>query len=153
MRKFNDWVGNYENYIIGTYQTNMGMTTVEGRERWEATKRVLEKKFLDGLEKGDTIEELINPDHPKYLWKSVGGINNHIPTWEIEQNEVKNFMQLNKNIVNKNKEFIDTYGPPPFNPRKFNTIEQWKSSDEYQNWLNDVEKQKKWKEWLDQQAK
>ena len=62
-------------------------------------------------------------------------------------------MQLNKNIVDKNKEFIDTYGPPPFNPRKFNTIDQWKSSDEYQNWLNDVEKQKKWKEWLDQQAK
>ena len=153
MRKFNDWVGNYENYIIGTYQSNMGMTTVAGRERWEATKRLLEKKFLDGLEKGDTIEELINPDHPKYLWKSVGGINNHIPSWEIEQNEVKNFMQLNKNIVNKNKEFIDTYGPPPFNPRKFNTIEQWKSSDEYQNWLNDVEKQKKWKEWLDKQAK
>ena len=87
---------------------------------------------------------MLNPDSDKYIWNLIGGLKSHIPSKELQRKETLEVMNVFKGETSVVRE---DFRPPILNPRKYFTWEDYVNSEEYQNWLKDKEKQKKYKDW------
>ena len=67
-----------------------------------------------------------------------------MPSLELQIRETK---EVITSIKGKTVTEREDFRPPELNPRKYFTWEAWENSKEWQDWLNDKEKQKKHKEW------
>ena len=110
----------------------------------------MQDTFNAEIKKGTPVNDLLNKDSDKYIWKLIGGLNRHIPSTELQKKEILEAAAIAKGETVTTRE---DFRPPEVNPRKHFTWEAFINSKEYQNWLNDEEKQKKYKEWKLKQKK
>jgi len=151
-RQFNDFLtrNNFEDVILGAYAAASPIPNHLAYERWQSTFILLQDTFNEEVKKGTPVNDLLNKDSDKYIWKLIGGLNSHIPTSELQKKEILEAADI---LEGKTVTEREDFRPPVLNPRKYFTWTDWENSEEYQNWLNDKEKQKKFKEWKLKQKK
>jgi len=151
-RQFNDFLtrNNFAEVILGSYAAASPIPNHLAYERWQSTFILLQDTFNAEIKKGTPVNDLLNKDSDKYIWKLIGGLNRHIPSTELQKKEILEAAAIAKGETVTARE---DFRPPEVNPRKHFTWEAFINSKEYQNWLNDEEKQKKYKEWKLKQKK
>ena len=151
-RQFNDFLtrNNFEEVILGSQAATGIIPNHLAKERWQSTFILLQDTFNQEIKNGTSVKDLLNPDSDKYIWNLIGGLKSHIPSKELQTKETLEVMNVFKGETSAVRE---DFRPPVLNPRKYFTWEEFKNSEEYQNWLNDKEKQKKYKEWKLKQKK
>ena len=120
------------------------MPNILAQNRWQSTFILLQDTFNAEIKKGTTLKELLNPDSDKYIWNLIGGLKSHMPSLELQMRETLEILTTTEGKTVTERE---DFRPPELNPRKYFTWEDFVNSKEYQNWLNDKEKQKKYKDW------
>lgn len=145
-RKFNNFLtrNNFEDVILGYMAAASPIPNHLAYERWQSTFILLQDTFDEEIKKGTPVNDLLNKDKDKYIWNLIGGLNSHIPTYELQTKELLESAAISQGTTVTKREY---FMPPAINPRKYFTWEDWANSEEWQNWLNDKEKQKKYKEW------
>ena len=151
-RQFNDFLtrNNFEEVILGTEAAAGIVPNHLARERWQSTFILLQDTFNQEIKNGTSVKDLLNPDSDKYIWNLIGGLKSHIPSKELQTKETLEVMNIFKGETSAVRE---DFRPPVLNPRKYFTWEDYVNSEEYQNWLKDKEKQKKYKDWKLKQKK
>jgi len=151
-RQFNDFLtrNNFEEVILGTEAAAGIVPNHLARERWQSTFILLQDTFNQEIKNGTSVKDLLNPDSDKYIWNLIGGLKSHIPSKELQTKETLEVMNVFKGETSVVRE---DFRPPILNPRKYFTWEDYVNSEEYQNWLKDKEKQKKYKDWKLKQKK
>ena len=151
-RQFNDFLtrNNFAEVILGSYAAASPIPNHLAYERWQSTFILLQDTFNAEIKKGTPVNDLLNKDSDKYIWKLIGGLNSHIPSTELQKKEILEAAAIAEGETVTVRE---DFRPPELNPRKHFTWEEFINSEEYQNWLNDEEKQKKYKEWKLKQKK
>ena len=151
-RQFNDFLtrNNFAEVILGSYAATSPIPNHLAYERWQSTFILLQDTFNAEIKKGTPVNDLLNKDSDKYIWKLIGGLNSHIPSTELQKKEILEAAAIAEGETVTVRE---DFRPPELNPRKHFTWEEFINSEEYQNWLNDEEKQKKYKEWKLKQKK
>ena len=151
-RQFNDFLtrNNFAEVILGSYAATGPTPNHLAHERWQSTFILLQDTFNEEIKKGTPVNDLLNKDSDKYIWKLIGGLNSHIPSTELQKKEILEAAAIAEGETVTVRE---DFRPPELNPRKHFTWEEFINSEEYQNWLNDEEKQKKYKEWKLKQKK
>ena len=145
-RQFNDFLtrNNFEEVILGAEAAAGIVPNHLARERWQSTFILLQDTFNQEIKNGTSVKDLLNPDSDKYIWNLIGGLKSHIPSKELQRKETLEVMNVFKGETSAVRE---EFRPPILNPRKYFTWEDYVNSEEYQNWLKDKEKQKKYKDW------
>ena len=151
-RQFNDFLtrNNFEEVILGAEAAAGIVPNHLARERWQSTFILLQDTFNQEIKNGTSVKDLLNPDSDKYIWNLIGGLKSHIPSKELQTKETLEVMNIFKGETSAVRE---DFRPPVLNPRKYFTWEDYVNSEEYQNWLKDKEKQKKYKDWKLKQKK
>ena len=151
-RQFNDFLtrNNFEEVILGAEAAAGIVPNHLARERWQSTFILLQDTFNQEIKNGTSVKDLLNPDSDKYIWNLIGGLKSHIPSKELQTKETLEVMNVFKGETSAVRE---DFRPPILNPRKYFTWEDYVNSEEYQNWLKDKEKQKKYKDWKLKQKK
>ena len=151
-RQFNDFLtrNNFAEVILGSYAAASPIPNHLAYERWQSTFILLQDTFNAEIKKGTSVNDLLNKDSDKYIWNLIGGLNSHIPSTELQKKEILEAAAIAEGETVMVRE---DFRPPELNPRKHFTWEEFINSEEYQNWLNDEEKQKKYKEWKLKQKK
>ena len=151
-RQFNDFLtrNNFEEVILGAEAAASIVPNHLARERWQSTFILLQDTFNQEIKNGTSVKDLLNPDSDKYIWNLIGGLKSHIPSKELQTKETLEVMNIFKGETSAVRE---DFRPPVLNPRKYFTWEDYVNSEEYQNWLKDKEKQKKYKDWKLKQKK
>jgi hypothetical protein len=151
-RQFNDFLtrNNFEEVILGAEAAAGIVPNHLARERWQSTFILLQDTFNQEIKNGTSVKDLLNPDSDKYIWNLIGGLKSHIPSKELQTKETLEVMNVFKGETSVVRE---DFRPPILNPRKYFTWEDYVNSEEYQNWLKDKEKQKKYKDWKLKQKK
>jgi hypothetical protein len=151
-RQFNDFLtrNNFAEVILGSYAAASPIPNHLAYERWQSTFILLQDTFNAEIKKGTSVNDLLNKDSDKYIWNLIGGLNSHIPSTELQKKEILEAAAIAEGETVTVRE---DFRPPELNPRKHFTWEEFINSEEYQNWLNDEEKQKKYKEWKLKQKK
>ena len=151
-RQFNDFLtrNNFEDIILGSQAAAAIVPNYLAYERWQSTFILLQDTFNEEIKKGTSVQDLLNPDSDKYIWNLIGGLKRHIPSLELQTKEMLKAIDVQMGEISVVRE---DFRPPVLNPRKYFTWTDWENSEEYQNWLNDKEKQKKFKEWKLKQKK
>ena len=151
-RQFNDFLtrNNFEEIILGAEAAAGIVPNHLARERWQSTFILLQDTFNQEIKNGTSVKDLLNPDSDKYIWNLIGGLKSHIPSKELQTKETLEVMNVFKGETSAVRE---DFRPPILNPRKYFTWEDYVNSEEYQNWLKDKEKQKKYKDWKLKQKK
>ena len=151
-RQFNDFLtrNNFEEVILGAEAATGIIPNHLAKERWQSTFILLQDTFNQEIKNGTSVKDLLNPDSDKYIWNLIGGLKSHIPSKELQTKETLEVMNVFKGETSVVRE---DFRPPILNPRKYFTWEDYVNSEEYQNWLKDKEKQKKYKDWKLKQKK
>jgi hypothetical protein len=151
-RQFNDFLtrNNFEEVILGSQAAAGIVPNHLAKERWQSTFILLQDTFNQEIKNGTSVQDLLNPDSDKYIWNLIGGLKSHIPSQELQSKEMLEVMNIFKG---ETSEVREDFRPPVLNPRKYFTWEDYVNSEEYQNWLKDEEKQKKYKDWKLKQKK
>ena len=151
-RQFNDFLtrNNFEEVILGAEAATGIIPNHLAKERWQSTFILLQDTFNQEIKNGTSVKDLLNPDSDKYIWNLIGGLKSHIPSKELQTKETLEVMNIFKGETSAVRE---DFRPPVLNPRKYFTWEDYVNSEEYQNWLKDKEKQKKYKDWKLKQKK
>ena len=151
-RQFNDFLtrNNFEEVILGAEAATGIIPNHLAKERWQSTFILLQDTFNQEIKNGTSVKDLLNPDSDKYIWNLIGGLKSHIPSKELQTKETLEVMNVFKGETSAVRE---DFRPPVLNPRKYFTWEDYVNSEEYQNWLKDKEKQKKYKDWKLKQKK
>ena len=151
-RQFNDFLtrNNFEEVILGSQAATGIIPNHLAKERWQSTFILLQDTFNQEIKNGTSVKDLLNPDSDKYIWNLIGGLKSHIPSKELQTKETLEVMNVFKGETSAVRE---DFRPPVLNPRKYFTWEDYVNSEEYQNWLKDKEKQKKYKDWKLKQKK
>ena len=151
-RQFNDFLtrNNFEEVILGSQAATGIIPNHLAKERWQSTFILLQDTFNQEIKNGTSVKDLLNPDSDKYIWNLIGGLKSHIPSQELQRKETLEVMNVFKGETSAVRE---DFRPPVLNPRKYFTWEDYVNSEEYQNWLKDKEKQKKYKDWKLKQKK
>jgi len=151
-RQFNDFLtrNNFEEVILGAEAATGIIPNHLAKERWQSTFILLQDTFNQEIKNGTSVKDLLNPDSDKYIWNLIGGLKSHIPSKELQTKETLEVMNVFKGETSVVRE---DFRPPVLNPRKYFTWEDYVNSEEYQNWLKDKEKQKKYKDWKLKQKK
>ena len=151
-RQFNDFLtrNNFEDVILGSYAAASPIPNHLAYVRWQSTFILLQDTFNEEIKKGTSVQDLLNPDSDKYIWNLIGGLKRHIPSLELQTKEMLKAIDVQMGEISVVRE---DFRPPVLNPRKYFTWEDYVNSEEYQNWLKDKEKQKKYKDWKLKQKK
>ena len=145
-RQFNEFLtrNNFEEVILGSQAATAIMPNILAQNRWQSTFILLQDTFNAEIKKGTRLKDLLDPDDDKYIWNLIGGLKSHMPSLELQIRETLETLTTTEGKTVTERE---DFRPPELNPRKYFTWEDFVNSKEYQNWLNDKEKQKKYKDW------